>query len=96
MDERVPDHTVTLKCGYGEQKITRNLHVFVAEQFRGRWRVGKRNVFPLPSARDDSWWQNRFRIRLDGCWYGTEAKYRFFTMVELASLIGKLLNGKGE
>jgi hypothetical protein len=88
MEERIPDKTIVFKCSSKEQKSTRILHIFSAEQWRGKYRVGKRNVHPAPPIREPEWWKNHYRLRLDGRWLNDSAvKYRFYSADQLGDLI---------
>lgn len=95
MEMRLADHTIILKCANSAQKSNRYLHVFCAAQFRSRWRVGKRNMMPVPPSRDDDWWLRHYRLRLDGKWLsnGAACKYRFFTMEEIMHILQQLMEG---
>lgn len=91
MDERIPERTLTIKCANETQKNTFNLHIFTAEQFKRRYRVGKRNVHPMPPSQDATWWQNHYRLRVNGKWLTDRAsKYRFYSAGELLEVIASL------
>ena len=95
MDERIPDKVVIVRCGSEQQKSSRILHIFTAGQFKRNFRPGNRNMHPRPGANDESFWCDRFRLRLDGRWLGTSGcKYHFYSSDELTILVAGLVAGQ--
>lgn len=92
MEERLPDRVLILKCAQDEQKSNQILHIFYAQQWRRLYRPGKRNMMPRPTTRDDDYWKNHFRVRLNGRWLGGDScKYHFYTQQQVQAMVANML-----
>jgi hypothetical protein len=92
MDFRVPDKTIIVKCESKTQKNSRILQVFRARQWQHNCRYGTRLMYPCRSLYNEEFWDNHFRLRLDGSWMRESAfKYHFFTADQVQGIVAGLL-----
>jgi hypothetical protein len=65
----------------------------IVEYFEARhWRLRYgMPVYPNPREVDVVDWQQMYRLRIDGRWFGPK-KYSFYTLVESAMIVEKLIN----
>lgn len=95
-EERLACKVILVKDADGSGKkpgdfCTRRVELFRAFQWRRCYRPDKRNMHPRPPIHQaDDYWQERFRVRLDGRWYNPgQSKYTFLTLDEVLKLVAK-------
>ncbi len=93
MDERIPYRQIIIKCVQGKQKNTSILHIFEAHKFKTFARIRNKQIHPQPPLRDNGYWDDHYRIRIDGRWYSGEhkRKYVFFTADDINGIINNLV-----
>lgn len=78
-------------------KKSLRIELFSAEQFRNKWNPFKRTMYPHPPLRNQEFWQQYYRMRIDGRWIGRNKKgykYGFYTLEEALQLAQKLFKGR--
>lgn len=95
---RAADIVVRFGNATPQGKKTLRIELFSAEQFRHNWNPTKRTMYPHPPLRNPDYWQQYYRLRIDGRWFGRHGKgykYGFYTLEEVVQLGKKLFNSKG-
>lgn len=88
---RIPDAVWKFALPQGKKSL--RFELFSARQWRPSWSPYKKSMHPTPPLQDAAYWRERYRLRIDGRWYGTsEKKYHFFTMEEVARLARSLID----
>jgi len=88
-EERQRHSSILLKIK--GKKLTK-IEAFPAIQWKRKWRYGKKMFNPKP-RKDPGWWEDRFRIRINGVWHSKgNSKYTFLTIDEIRELTaGKII-----
>lgn len=96
-ETRTPDeiflHRLPENNGKKSGKNCIKYELFQAKQWALDWCPCDRKFFPRPSLESiarKKYWEQMYRLRINGKWHGQEAKYRFYTREE----IGKMLMGE--
>ncbi len=72
-------------------KKTLKIELFLAEQFRCNWNPFKRTMHPRPPLRTREYWQQYYRLRVDGRWLSLNAcRYHFFTLEQAVAIADQL------
>ncbi|HHL33133.1 MAG TPA: hypothetical protein ENJ30_02070 [Desulfobulbaceae bacterium] len=88
---RTPDAIWRFRIAGEDGKKTLKIELFRAGQWRRSWRPYKRNMYPRPPIRKPEYWHTRYRLRIDGRWFGKEGfKYRFLTIEQATRLVSRL------
>jgi hypothetical protein len=88
---RMPD--IVLRWGNAaiQGKKPLRIELFLAEQWRGNWNPYKRTMHPHPPLRTREYWQQYYRLRVDGRWLGLKGyKYSFYTLEQALKLAERL------
>jgi hypothetical protein len=96
-EQRIPDAIWKFNSALPQGKKVLRIELFMAKQWQHSWKPYKKSVNPHPPLRDSAFWNEHYRLRVDGKWYGINGyKFNFFTMVESVELAQRLLqNGNG-
>jgi len=78
---RMADIVMKWRIAKNEGKKPLKIEFFRAEQWRRNWNPYRRTMTPRPPLRDREYWQQYYRLRVDGRWLGkTGFKYTFYTL----------------
>ena len=67
------------------------IELFRAEQWRRNWSPFRKTMHPHPPLRNREYWQEYFRLRVDGRWHGrTGYKYGFYTLEQAVRIAQRL------
>jgi len=82
-------------CGGGgattQGKKLLKIELFSAEQFRCNWNPYSRKMSPHPQLRNREYWQQYYRLRVDGRGLTLNAyKYYFFPLEQAVEIAGKI------
>lgn len=67
------------------------IELFRAEQWRPGYRPHRKTMYPHPPLRNREYWQQYYRLRVDGRWHGKAGyKYRFYTLEQAVKLAERL------
>jgi len=88
---RIPDIVWRWGNAAIQGKKSLKIELFVAEQFRCNWNPYSRSMFPHPPLRKREYWQQYYRLRVDGRWLSIcGCKYHFFTLEQAVALADQL------
>lgn len=90
-DPHLPLGIFCLKVPQFRGKKTIKVELFDAKRWRFKFSPYKKTTYPKPPIRDlnKEYWPNRFRVRINGSWYGVDGfKYTFYTMPEILDIVG--------
>jgi len=87
----LPD--IVWRCGNAttQGKKLLKIELFSAEQFRCDWNPYSRKRYPHPQLRNREYWQQYYRLRVDGRWFTLNAyKYYFFPPEQAVEIADKM------
>ncbi len=91
---RIPDIVWRWGNAATQGKKMLKIELFLAEQFRCNWNPYNRTMFPHPPLRNREYWQQYYRLRVDGRWHGRKGyKYAFFTLEQAVKLADRIHKG---
>jgi|GEM_PF-1639225 len=89
-EERIADIVWRFGNAATQGKKPLRIELFRAEQWRPGWRPHKRNMHPHPPLSDREYWQQYYRLRVDGRWLRMSGyKYVFYTLEQAVTLAEK-------
>lgn len=92
---RMADIVMKWRFAAKEGKKPLKIELYKAEQWRRNWSPYRKTMTPSPPLRDREYWQQYYRLRVDGRWLGkTGFKYAFYTLAE-AVVLGEQLSKGG-
>lgn len=78
-----------------EGKKPLKIELYKAEQWRRNWNPYQRTMTPRPPLQSREYWDQYYRLRVDGRWLAKPGfKYAFYTLAEAID-IGEQLSKKG-
>jgi len=90
-EERIADAVFQFRIAAKQGKKTLKIELYRAEQWQRNWSPYRKTMHPRPPLRDRAYWQQYYRLRVDGRWYGKAGyKYTFFTLVQAVELADRL------
>ena len=76
-------------------KKSLRIELFQAEQWRHNWNPHKRTMHPHPPLRTREYWQQYYRLRVDGRWFSRKGyKYNFYTLEQAVKLAERIYKGR--
>jgi len=92
---RIPDIVWRWGNAAAQGKKSLRIELYSAEQWRRNWNPYRKTMHPHPLLRTREYWNQYYRLRVDGRWLGKAGyKYTFFTLVQAVELAGRLLAEK--
>jgi len=86
-EERIADMVWRWENAATQGKKPLRIELYRAEQWRTNWSPYRKTMHPHPPLRDRSYWQQYYRLRVDGKWHGeSKFKYTFYTLEQAARL----------
>lgn len=90
-EERVADAVIKFSNALKQGKKPLKIELFLAEQWRSDWNPYRKTMHPHPPLRKREYWQQYYRLRIDGRWHGRKGyKYAFYTLIEAVQLAEQL------
>lgn len=90
-EERIRDALFLFGSAATQGKKPLKIELYKADQWKRSWRPHKKTMFPRPPLQSREYWQQYYRLRVDGRWYGINGfKYSFFTLEEAVKLAERL------
>lgn len=90
-EERIPDAVWRFGNAAIQGKKPLRIDLFRAEQWKHSWSPYRKTMFPHPPLRNREYWQQYYRLRVDGRWHGKPGyKFTFYTLVQAVELADRL------
>ena len=91
-EQRIADAVIKLGNAARQGKKPLKIELYRAEQWRHSWTPYKKTMHPHPPLRNrESYWQDHYRLRVDGRWHGRSGyKFSFYTLEEAMRLAEQL------
>jgi len=95
-DRRKADETYLKRIGRDLMGVNKRgsfsmkVEVFYAYHWAGSWNPPSSLFYPRPPLRTEDrqrYWENMYRLRIDGKWFGIKAKFNMFTRIEIGELL---------
>ena len=97
-EERIADAVIKFVNASKHGKKSIKIELFCAGQWRHTWNPYKRDMQPRPPLRNrEEFWENHYRLRVDGRWHRTARhKYCFYTLEQAIRMAARMSNGHGK
>lgn len=91
-EPRLPDIVWTYRTPIKAGRKPLKIELFQAMQWKYSWNpYSKKKMYPKPPLRDRSYWEQYYRLRVDGRWYGRKGyTFTFYTMVQALEIAERL------
>ena len=95
-EERVADAVIKFSNALKQGKKPLKIELFLAEQWRSNWNPYRKTMHPHPPLRNrEPFWQDYYRLRVDGRWHRTaKHKYCFYTLEEAIRMAAMMSKGQ--
>ncbi|MDR2551407.1 MAG: hypothetical protein LBD10_14540 [Desulfobulbus sp.] len=88
---RMPDIVWRWGNAATQGKKPLKIELYQAEQWRHNWDPHKRTMHPHPPLRNREYWNQYYRLRVDGRWQGRKGyKYCFYTLEQAVVLAERM------
>ncbi|MDD2467732.1 MAG: hypothetical protein PHI97_27445 [Desulfobulbus sp.] len=88
---RIPDLVWIGQNASTQGKKPLRIELFRAVQWQCNWNLHRKTMYPHPPLSTREYWQQYYRLRVDGRWIGMKGyKYRFYTLVQALAVAERL------
>lgn len=90
-EERISDIVWRWGNAAKQGKKSLRIELYRAEQWRFNWKPHRRTMHPHPPLGTREYWQQYYRLRVDGRWQGKPGyKYSFYTLEQAVQLAKRI------